>query len=445
MDQVKAMAPKVEFAITGMGAVTPAGVGIEPLQDALVRPRSFTRRIERFETADLPSDLGAVIDDFDPRDHLSRNEIAWLDRSAQLLVAAGDMALAQSAILRRGVDGERIGIFEASSVGGIDEALQAHDRFMDRGYKALSPRTLSRAMTGAGGAMLSLRHGIQGPALAMSCGSASSAAVLSVALDQLAAGTIDAALVAAAEAPVTRSVLALFGRARVLSRRRDGAAGACRPFDAQRDGIVLGEGAAALVIERAADARRPLAQVAGVAMTGDANALFAPADDGAQQARAIQMAMLRAGVIAREIDYVSAHGTGTRLNDRVETLALKRALGADAYRVPVSSSKSMLGHCLGACSAVEIVKTVLCMRRGVIPATLNLEYPDPDCDLDYVPGRPRPAAIDVALVNSSSFGGRNVCTVLRAAHPRSAIARAAITRTRPAHEFEARPGYQPAA
>ena len=410
------MTKPAAFAITGMGAVTPAGVGIERLQAALERPRSCTRRIDRFETADLPSDLGAVADDFDPRDHLERNEIEWLDRSAQLLVAAGDMALAQSGTLLDGVDRERIGIFEASSVGGIEAALQAQASFADRGYKALGLRTLSRSMSGAGGAMLSVRHGIQGPCLALSCGSVSSAAVLSVALDQLAAGTIDVALVAASEAPVTRSVLALFGRARALARRCDDPARACRPFDASRDGFVLGEGAAALIIERAADARQPLALVAGVAMTGDASCLFAPADDGVQQARAIGLAMQRAAVTARDVDYVSAHGTGTRLNDRIETRALKMALGDDARRIPVSSSKSMFGHCLGACSAVEIVKTVLCMRRGIIPATLNLEHPDPECDLDYVPGHPRPAAIDVALVNNSSFGGRNVCTVLRAAH-----------------------------
>jgi 3-oxoacyl-[acyl-carrier-protein] synthase II len=263
--------------------------------------------------------------------------------------------------------------------------------------------------------MLSMRYGIRGPALTLSCGSVSASTALQVALDQLAADTIDVALVAAAEAPVTRSVLALFGRARALSRRREGADRACRPFDAFRDGIVLGEGAAALVIVRGTDADNPLALVTGVAMTGDANSLLAPAEDGVQQARAIKEAMRRAGVSSDEVDYVSAHGTGTQLNDRAETRALKLALGEHARRVPISSSKSMFGHCLGACSALEIVKTVLCMRQGIIPATLNLEHPDPDCDLDYVPVRPRSAKIDVALVNNSSFGGRNACTVLRSA------------------------------
>jgi 3-oxoacyl-[acyl-carrier-protein] synthase II len=402
------------IVITGMGLVSPAGVGTEALATALAKSETFTRALEDAKVSDLPVRAGARARGFEPRDFMSRSESRRLDASGQFLIAACEQAAIESAVLGGRWPLDRVGLFEASSLGGITDALDAHAAFVARRYRAVSPGTLCRAMTGAGGAAFSIRRGIRGPVMALSCGSVSSAAALSVAVSQIESGLIDAAFVVGTEAPISAPVLALFARAGLLSRGAD-AARACRPFDADRDGTVLAEGAAAIVIERATAAGHALAELAAVAMTSDASDMLAPAADASGQVRAIQGAMLRARVSAGEIDFVSAHGTGTRHNDRLESRALEIVFGDRARSVPISSSKAMLGHCLGASTTQEVVKTVLCMQRDLIPPTLNLERADSECSLDYVPARARHRRIDVALVDNASFGGRNSSVVLRRA------------------------------
>jgi 3-oxoacyl-[acyl-carrier-protein] synthase II len=408
------MTSREPIVITGIGIVSPAGVGTESLASALAKAQTFTQTLEEPELSDLPVRIAARARGFEPCDFMRRAEARRLDRSAQLLVAACEQAAEQSRVLGGRWPRDRLGLFEASSLGGISDALDAHAAFIAKRYRAVRPGTLCRAMAGTGGAAFSIRSGIRGPVMALSCGSVSSAAALSVAVSQIESGLIDAAFVVGTEAPISAPVLALFARAGLLSRATD-AARACRPFDADRDGIVLAEGAAAIVIERASARATARAELAAVAMTSDASDLVAPAPDASAQVRAIRVAMRRAQVTASEIDFVSAHGTGTRHNDPIESRALEAALGARARSVPVSSSKAMLGHCLGASTIQEVVKTVLCMERDLIPPTLNLEHPDADCALDYVPGRLRRGRIDVALVDNASFGGRNSSVVLRSA------------------------------
>lgn len=412
------MTARTPIVISGMGLISPAGVGTTALASALGKTETFTRALEDPSVSDLPVRAAARARGFEPLDFMTRSESRRLDASGQFLVAACEQAARESRVLAGRWPLDRVAVFEASSLGGLGDALDAHAAFVARRYRAVSPRTLCRAMTGAGGAVFSIRSGIRGPVLALSCGSVSSAAALCMAIGQIELDLIDAAFVVGTEAPISAPVLALFARAGLLSRGTD-AARCCRPFDVDRDGTVLAEGAAAVVIERATAEARPLAEVAGTAITSDASDMFAPAADASGQVRAIQSAMLRAGVTAAEIDYVSAHGTGTRHNDRVESRALEVVFGARARSVPVSSSKAMLGHCLGASTIQEVVKTVLCMQRDLIPPTLNLGRADSDCTLDYVPARPRRRRIDVALVNNASFGGRNSSVVLRGSPPRS--------------------------
>jgi 3-oxoacyl-[acyl-carrier-protein] synthase II len=404
--------------ITGMGVISPAGVGVQPLLSVLQRGTSCVRRIDTFDTADLPCKIGAQVADFEAEDYLSARQAKRLSRQAQLFVAAAVQALGDAAFSEvRLAARSRVGVFEGTSLGGLCRALEENEVYLSRGYHHIHPLAVNAAMTGVGGSMVSVLHGFTGPVLAFCNGSVSSACAIAAAVDQLRLNHIDVALCGGGEAPVDRHIFLLFSRAGMLSTRNESPQTACRPFDATRDGVVLGEGAAVLVLERLEHAERRgatiYAEIAAVALTSDARSLTAPAEDGAQQARALCEAMRAARVTPSEVDYISAHGTSTRLNDRVETLAIKKAFGKWALTVPVSAMKSMVGHSLGACTSIELVGTVLAMQQGFLPPTINLTTPDPQCDLDYVPNQSRRARIDIALVNNSSFGGKNSAVLVR--------------------------------
>ncbi len=406
-----------KVVITGMGVISPAGVGVEPLLTALQRGTSCVRLIDTFDTADLPCKIGAQVADFAAEEYLSARQAKRLSRQAQFFVAAAAQAVRDAAISEVWLDRDRVGVFEGTSLGGLCRALEENEVYLSRGYHHIHPLAVNAAMTGVGGSMVSVLHGFTGPVLAFCNGSVSSACAIAAAVDQLRLNHIDVALCGGAEAPVDRHILLLFSRAGMLSTRNEVPETACRPFDATRDGVVLGEGAAVLVLERLEDAERRgatiRAEIDAVSLTSDGRSLTAPAEDAAQQARALSEAMQAARVTPSEVDYISAHGTSTRLNDRVETLAIKKAFGEWAWTVPVSAIKSMVGHSLGACSALELVGTVLAMQHEFLPPTVNLTRPDPQCDLDYVPNRARPGHIDVALVKNSSFGGKNSAVLVR--------------------------------
>jgi 3-oxoacyl-[acyl-carrier-protein] synthase II len=369
--------------ITGLGAVSAAGVGTDALAAALHRGCSCVRALDSVGFSDA---IGAAVPGFDPADFVSRHEAARLDRSALLCLIAGREALADSGLLESGVDRARVGV-----------------------YKGMS-------LTGIGGSSLSALHRLDGPPVAGTSGSVSAACALAVAVGRIRFGEIDAALVGGGDAPLSPAVLSSFEREGLLSRRRREPETACRPFDATRDGTVLGEAGAAVVVESMDHALRRgariEAEVAGVAVTTD-TAPAAPASNGRQRTLAVQTAFRRAVMTPAEVDYVAAHGSATRENDGVETRALKAALGDHAYRVPVSAMKSMLGHTLGAAPLLETVGTVLSMLGGFLPPTINLRVPDPECDLDYVPGSARSENAGVALVTDAGLDGRNTAVVLR--------------------------------
>jgi 3-oxoacyl-[acyl-carrier-protein] synthase II len=405
------------IVITGMGVISPAGTGVEALHSALLKGSSFIRHIDSFDTSDLPSKIGAEVKEFEARDFLNTKNAKSLDRSTQFFISACILAIEDSSLFKGTLDRTRVGIFEGTSLGGISKALQEHEVLLSRGYHYVNPQTIHSAMTGASGDLVSLLYRLQGPILAFSNGSVSSACALSSAIDKLHVDEIDFALVGGSEAPINRPIFTLFNRAKILSTRNATPESACRPFDAERDGIVLGEGGAVIVLERLTRAQKRgakiYAEICSVSLTGDACNLVAPAPDGLQQARAMQQVMEKGRVTSKEIDYISAHGTATFLNDRIETLAVKRAFRDFAYKIPLSSSKPILGHPLGASTAMELVKTIIAMKYQFLPPTINLFAKDPECDLDYVPNFSREAQIKVALVNNSSFGGRNSSVLLR--------------------------------
>jgi len=395
------------IVVTGVGAVTPLGIGAYALHEGWCAARCGI------------SDGEAPCADFNPRDYLSAKEARRADRFTQLAIAACTEALAD-ADWDHGLpyEPERVGCVLGTGIGGIATLVDGQDTLRERGGQFVSPLAVPLMMSNAGAAALSMRHGLRGPTFAVSTACASGAHALGCALRMLQHGEADAVVAGGSEAGLTPLARAAFGALDALSQ-----SGVSRPFDARRDGFVMGEGAAVLVLERCASARMRGARVRGTirgyGASSDAHHLTAPREDGEGQAAAIAAALTDAGVGAEEIDYVNAHGTSTPLNDRAETRAIKRALGEHARQIPISSTKSAIGHLLGAAGAVEAVATLLALGDRVAPPTLGLSEPDAELDLDYVPNAARPLVASedapaLALSNSFGFGGHNAVLCLEA-------------------------------
>ena len=392
--------------ITGMGALTPLGVGARALHERWTAGASGLEDGEGACSAFVPSE------------HLSKKELRRADRFSQLGVVAGDEAIASAGWADElPYESERIGCVMGTGIGGIATLTHGQDRLRETGPEAVPPLSVPLMMSNAGAASLSLRHGLRGPVFGVVSACAAGAHAIGIAQRMIRCGDADAVLTGGAEASLTPLARAAFASMSALSPT-----GVSRPFDARRDGFVMGEGAGVLVLEseEAALARgaRILGVVAGYGTTGDAHHLTAPDATGAGPSRAIALALKDAGRSAQDVDYVNAHGTSTPLNDRAETAALKLALGEHAERIPVSSTKSAIGHLLGAAGAVEAVATVLALRNRVAPPTLGWEQAEEGLDLDYVPGRARPLDVSgagpaVGISNSFGFGGHNVTLCLQ--------------------------------
>jgi 3-oxoacyl-[acyl-carrier-protein] synthase II len=395
--------------VTGLGAVTPLGIGAKPLH-------------ERWAAGEVGIVDGAgTCTDFEPKEFLSVKEIRRLDRFSQLASVAADEAIEQA-----GWNGElpydsmRIGCIIATGIGGIETVETQHDVMRDRGAKMVSPLGIPLYMPNAGAAAVSMKHGLQGQMYGLVSACSGGAHAIGSALRMIQYGDADAVVAGGAEAALTAFGFACFNSMQALSP-----SGISRPFDARRDGFVMGEGAGVLVLEEEESARERgatiLGEVIGYGSTADAYHLTAPQPSGEPAARAIELALQDAGVTPDDVAYVNAHGTSTQLNDAAETAALKRALGEKlAKQIPVSSTKSSIGHLLGAAGAVETVATIEALETRVIPPTLGYEVPDPELDLDYVPGEARPlissnGGAPVAISNSFAFGGHNVSLILQGA------------------------------
>jgi len=394
--------------VTGIGAVTPLGTGANALHDRWV------------EGVVGIADGAGACREFEPRDHLSVKEARRLDRFSQFAIVASGEAVAQA-----GWDGEapydpmRIGCVIATGIGGIDTVETQHDVMRDRGTKMVSPLGVPQYMPNAAAAAVSMKHSLRGQSYGVVSACASGGHAIGSALRMIQYGDADAVVCGGAEATLTEFGFACFNAMQALSE-----SGVSRPFDLRRDGFVMGEGAGMLVLEEldAATARGAtvLGEVVGYGSTSDAFHLTAPEPHGGPASRAIELALRDAGATPSQLDYVNAHGTSTQLNDAAETAALKLALGEDARRVPISSTKSSIGHLLGAAGAVEAVATLRTLITGVIAPTLGYEQPDPELDLDYVPGESRPLLTGnghppLALSNSFAFGGHNVSLAFRGA------------------------------
>jgi 3-oxoacyl-[acyl-carrier-protein] synthase II len=405
--------------ITGVGAVTPIGTGAEGLWAGLAARVSAVRAITRFDPTPFRSKIAAEIPDFRPHDHLDAKRAKRLDRFSQLAVTSARFALADAELDPRRENGDRVGAMMGSALGGVAFAEAQVERFRAEGPRGLDPALALAVFPGAASCNIAIEFGFTGPnsTNAMSC--ASGTIAVGDAFHAIRAGRADVMLAGGAEAPLAPMTYAAFSVIRAMSTRNDDPAHASRPFDEDRDGFVMGEGAAVLVLEEReralARGAKIYAELVGYAFTNDAYHMTAPRPDGRQAARAMELALADARVAPGEMGYINAHASSTPLNDATETRAIKRVFGDHAYRLSVSGTKGYYGHALGASGAIEAAICALALERRWLPPTLNLERPDPACDLDCLPGDGRAAAPELVLTNSFGFGGINASLVLRRA------------------------------
>ena len=400
-----------------MGVVSPVGIGLEAFWSSLVEGRSGVGPITLFDPSGLDCRIAAEVKGFDPTRYMERKEARHTDRFCQFALAATAMALEDAGLANQGRLGPRVGVIIGSGIGGMNTLEEQHRVMLEKGRSRVSPFLVPMMIPDMAAGLVSIRWGAEGPNSCTVSACASGSHSIGDAFRLVQRGDADIMITGGAEAAITPLAMAAFCSAKALSTRNDDPPRASRPFDRDRDGFVMGEGAGILILEEREHAlargARIYAEIVGYASTGDAYHITAPAPEGRGAARAMELALKDAGVAPEEVDYINAHGTSTEYNDWYETLAIKRVLGDHAYRVAVSSTKSMAGHLLGAAGGVEAIATVLAIHRGIIPPTINLENPDPRCDLDYVPNRARQQPVRVAISNSFGFGGHNAVLVFR--------------------------------
>ncbi len=413
------MAEPLRVLVTGTGVVSPLGNDTESLWEGLTAGRSGAGPITRFDTSTYGTRFACEVKDFTSEGILDRKEAKRMDRFVQYAVVATHEAIRTAGLDLEAVDRTRVGVVIGSGIGGMETFEEQHSNLVHKGPGRVSPFFIPMMIVDMAAGQVSIQFGLQGPNFATVSACASGAHAIGEALRLLRAGDADVILAGGSEATITPMALAGFGNARALSTRNDDPARASRPFDADRDGFVIGEGAAMLVLETEDHARRrgatPLAELCGYGATGDAYHMTAPCVDGEGAARAMRRALADARLPLEQVQYVNAHGTSTPAGDPAEVSAIKSVFGEHARRLMVSSTKSMTGHLLGAAGGIEAVATVLTLARGVVPPTINLERPDPTCDLDFVPAQARTHRVTGALSNSFGFGGHNVTLALKAA------------------------------
>ena len=403
--------------VSGIGMVTPLGNDPDTTWDNLLAGESGAGPITQFDASEYPVTFACELKDFDPTRWIERKQARRMDRFSQMALSAARMAEADSGLSIE-AEPDRVGAAVATGIGGLGAFENCFEILLDRGPDRVGPFAIVQIIPNMAAAWVSMELGTQGPLAAESTACAASNMAIGDGLDAIRLGRADAMLCGGTEAPVTRVGVAGFSAMRALSQRNDDPKGGSRPFDAGRDGFVMGEAGAMLVLEELEHARargaKIYAEVLGYGVSSDAKHVTEPDPSGANPARAMKMAFADAGISPDQVGYVNAHGTSTPLGDPAETRVLKLALGEEkAHATPVSSTKGATGHCLGAAGAVEAIFTILALQRGVLPPTINYEQPDPECDLDYVPNEPRPQQVEIGVSNSFGFGGPNACVVFR--------------------------------
>lgn len=402
--------------ITGVGLVTPIGTGVEAFWNALVNGVSGVGPITHFDASEFATRIAAEVKDFDPERYMERKDAKRMDRFVQLSVVASFLALEDANLNIADLDANRIGVLIGSGIGGTGTWEEQHKTLLERGPRRVSPFFVPMLISDMASGMVSILVGAKGPNLGIVTACATGTHAIGEAAAIVSRGDADVMIAGGSEAAITPMAVAGFCAARALSTRNDEPERASRPFDLNRDGFVMGEGAGTVIVESLEHAlargARIWGEVCGFGMSGDAYHITAPSPGGEGAARSMSAALHNANLKPDQIDYINAHGTSTEDNDKIETAAVKTVFGQNAYKVAISSTKSMTGHLLGAAGAVEAIACLCTIRDGIIPPTINYETPDPECDLDYVPNKARKQDVRIAMSNSFGFGGHNATLIL---------------------------------
>jgi 3-oxoacyl-[acyl-carrier-protein] synthase II len=411
------MSEKKRVVVTGLGAITPLGLNVRDSWDSAVAGRIGIGPITQFDASAFPVQIAGEVKDFDPAVYIEPKEIKKMDRFIHLALAASVMAAEDAGLTVTPDIEERVGVIIGSGIGGLPSIEYYHRMLMEKGPRRVSPFFIPMVCINLASGNVSIRLGAKGPNSAVVTACATGSHSIGEALKIIQRGDADIMIAGGSESVICPLSVAGFAAMKALSTRNDEPLKASRPFDIDRDGFVLGEGTGILVIEslESALARNAhiYAEVSGYGMTGDAYHISAPAPEGEGAGRCMKMALKDAGIAPDKIDYINAHGTSTKFGDELETMAIKRVFGEHAYKLCVSSTKSMTGHLLGAAGGVEAIFAVLSIVNGVVPPTVNLDNPDPECDLDYVPHKARQRDVEYAMSNSFGFGGTNACLIFR--------------------------------
>ncbi|MDA8169874.1 MAG: beta-ketoacyl-ACP synthase II [Nitrospiraceae bacterium] len=412
---------KRRVVVTGLGLITPLGIGLEPTWKGLLEGRSGIRGITQFDAALFPTRIAGEVEGFVPEDFIEPKEVKKMDRFIQFALAAGGMALADSGLKIDGSNAERVGVVVGAGMGGLHTIEHYHKAYMEKGPRRISPFFIPMLIINLASGHISIRHGAKGPNSAAVTACATGSHSIGEAYRIIQYGDADAMIAGGTEACITPLGVGGFNAMKALSTRNGEPHRASRPFDSGRDGFIMGEGSGVLVLEELGFAQRRgariYAELIGFGMSSDAYHITSPAPGGEGAARCMASALRDAGVSPHEVDYINAHGTSTKQGDELETAAIKKVFGDHAHKVAVSSTKSMTGHLLGAAGGVEAAVSVLSIMHSIVPPTINLDDPDPECDLDYVPHKAREMTVKCALSNSFGFGGTNACLLFRKFEP----------------------------
>jgi len=403
--------PGNRVVVTGTGVVSPLGLNLATTWEGLTAGKSGIDYITLFDAEPLETKIAGEVRGFEPTDYISRKDARRMDRFAQLAIAASLQALEQSGIQISSTNEDDIGIVIGSGIGGLTTLFEQHKVLLAQGPERVSPFLIPMMIADIAAAQVSIALGVKGPNLCTTSACSSGSDAVGAAYEIVKRGDVQVMVTGGSEAIINPMGIAAFNACKAISTRNNEPQLASRPFDAERDGFVIGEGAGILILESLAHAQKRganiLAEIMGYGASADAYHITQPLADGEGAAKAMQMALNKAGMAATKIDYINAHGTSTPLNDSMETKAIKTVFGDNAYHIPISSTKSMMGHLIGGAGAVEAAICIMVIQHGVIPPTINLTHPDPECDLDYVPNVARRVRVNTALSNSFGFGGHN--------------------------------------
>jgi 3-oxoacyl-[acyl-carrier-protein] synthase II len=408
---------KRRVAITGLGMITPLGVGVEKSWNALVEGKSGIGRITQFDASAFPTRIAGEVEGFNPEDYIEPKEIKKMDRFIHFALAAAQMAVDDAGLQINDSNAERVGVIVGAGMGGLPAIERYHRVYLEKGPRRITPFFIPMIIINLASGQISIRFGAKGPNSSAVTACATGSHSIGDSFKIIQRGDADVMIAGGTESVISALAIGGFNAVKALSTRNDEPERASRPFDVDRDGFVMGEGVGILVLEDLDTARnrgaKIKAEVVGYGMTADAYHITAPAPEGEGAARCMDATLRDAGMEPEAVDYINAHGTSTKYGDELETMAVKKVFGEHAYKLCMTSTKSMTGHLLGAAGGVEAVVSVLTINKGVIPPTINLDNPDPECDLDYVPNKAREREVSCAMSNSFGFGGTNACLMFK--------------------------------